>query len=61
LASPLAVGMEVTIYNPTFDNAERARRRWRERSLPRWQPTPNNANIGPLAAVATPAGTRSLT
>ena len=23
LASPLAVGMEVTIYNPTFDNAER--------------------------------------
>jgi arginase len=24
LASPLAVGMEVTIYNPTFDNAERA-------------------------------------
>jgi arginase len=24
LASPLAVGMEVTIYNPTFDNAERS-------------------------------------
>lgn len=24
LASPLAVGMEITIYNPTFDNAERS-------------------------------------
>jgi arginase family enzyme len=24
LASPLAVGMEVTIYNPTFDDPERS-------------------------------------
>jgi hypothetical protein len=24
VASPLAVGMEVTIYNPTFDDAERS-------------------------------------
>jgi arginase len=24
LASPLAVGMEITIYNPTFDDAERS-------------------------------------
>jgi arginase len=33
LASPLAVGMEVTIYNPTFDDAERSAARALARSV----------------------------
>ena len=33
LASPLAVGMEVTIYNPKFDNAERSAARALARSI----------------------------
>lgn len=33
LASPLAVGMEVTIYNPTFDNAERSAARALARAI----------------------------
>ena len=33
LASPLAVGMEVTIYNPTFDDAERSAARTLARAV----------------------------